>query len=225
MIIREGRLHRYIQASLSLVQLQHYCALIGRELLSDIFIEVLCQLLSHKETAQVITIGGFHGRKELLIGQVGRISSWSPSLWHKRDGVATSRSNGPMLAWINLLLPGMLGLGSTRELLTLNLWDLLGLLLAVDTVRALQGLVRETKYRVIRPYGQILCIDTRSLKAQSRKNCLIWMCADDLVIAECCLKWEPHLSVSSGSSLSMISGLFPSPWLWLWGWGWGVKAW
>ena len=76
----------------------------------------------------------------------------------------------------------MLGLGSTRELLTLTLWDLLGLLLAVDTVRALQGLVRETKYRVIRPYGQILCIDTRSLKAQSRKNCLIWMCADDLVI-------------------------------------------
>ena len=119
----------------------------------------------------------------------------------------------------------MLGLGSTRELLTLTLWDLLGLLLAVDTVRALQGLVRETKYRVIRPYGQILCIDTRSLKAQSRKNCLIWMCADDLVIAECCLKWEPHLSVSSGSSLSMISGLFPSPWLWLWGWGWGLKAW
>ena len=41
----------------------------------------------------------------------------------------------------------MLGLGSTRELLTLTLWDLLGLLLAVDTVRALQGLVRETKYR------------------------------------------------------------------------------
>ena len=41
----------------------------------------------------------------------------------------------------------MLGLGSTRELLTLTLWDLLGLLLAVDTVRELQGLKRETKYR------------------------------------------------------------------------------
>ena len=31
-------------------------------------------------------------------------------------------------------------------------------------------------------YGQILIIDRRSLKAKSRKNCLIWMCADDLVI-------------------------------------------
>ena len=41
-------------------------------------------------------------------------------------------------------LPGMLGLGSTRELLTLTLGDLLGLLLAVDTVRALQGLKGET---------------------------------------------------------------------------------
>ena len=107
----------------------------------------------------------------------------------------------------------MLGLGSTRELLTLTLWDLLGLLLAVDTVRALQGLVRETKYRVIRPYGQILCIDTRSLKAQSRKNCLIWMCADDLVIAEC---WTNILfkvkicrsRLMSDSSLRNILGLF-----------------
>ena len=120
-------------------------------------------LLSHKEPAQGITIDRA-SREDFIL---------SPSLWHKRAGVATSRSNGPMLAWINLLLPGMLGLGSTRELLTLNLWDLLGLLLAVDTVRELQELVRETKYRVIRPYGQILCIDTRSLKAQSRKKCLI----------------------------------------------------
>ena len=94
-------------------------------------------LLSHKEPAQGITIDRA-SREDFIL---------SPSLWHKRAGVATSRSNGPMLAWINLLLPGMLGLGSTRELLTLTLWDLLGLLLAVDTVRELQGLKRETKYR------------------------------------------------------------------------------
>ena len=62
----------------------------------------------------------------------------------------------------------MLGLGSTRELLTLTLWDLLGLLLAVDTVRALQGLVRETKYRVIWPLyvtitGTGICLSPNTL--------------------------------------------------------------